>query len=116
MSKNLGSCNQLNRKNEKNQQQFQQHIDHDAEPGGGNSIGPLDAAIANLQQQRREATKRNPALALFAPRIKNTEKLLEQASALSADRQRGATHNDSLPDSDTLIAAMDALANSWMKA
>ncbi|AXV84771.1 hypothetical protein CJO92_22535 (plasmid) [Ralstonia solanacearum] len=59
-------------------------------------------------------------MALLEPRNKNTEVVLEQVRALSANRLRAAegaaTHNDALPDSETLITAMNKLANSWMKA
>lgn len=83
-----------------------------------NSLVQLDTAIGNLQDARRDAVKRNPALALFEKRHKNTDKLLEQASGLSANRHRsdGKSKNDATPDSQALIDALNSNAESWMKA
>ncbi|AXV77004.1 MULTISPECIES: hypothetical protein [Ralstonia solanacearum species complex] len=82
-----------------------------------NAIEQLDTAIGNLQHARREATKKNPALALFASRNSNTDTLLQQASAISANHHRNAgTKNDAMPDSTDLINALNSAAASWMKA
>ncbi|MHA6893475.1 hypothetical protein ACQUJT_05240 [Ralstonia pseudosolanacearum] len=83
-----------------------------------NSLERLDTAIGKLQDARRDAVKRNPALALFEKRHKNTDNLLEQASGLSADRHRnaGTSKNDSTPDSQALVNALNSNAESWMKA
>ncbi|MCK4154689.1 hypothetical protein [Ralstonia pseudosolanacearum] len=71
------------------------------------AIERLDMAIGNLQDARREATQKNPALALFTSRNKNTDKLLEQASAISANHHRNAgAKNDAMPDSTNLIDAL----------
>ncbi|AST27410.1 hypothetical protein [Ralstonia pseudosolanacearum] len=83
----------------------------------GNAIEQLDTAIGNLQDARRKATQKNPALALFESRNKNTDKLLEQASAISANHHRNAGgKNDATPDSTALIDALNSTAASWMKA
>ncbi|MFV0918626.1 hypothetical protein ACI2VP_17345 [Ralstonia nicotianae] len=77
----------------------------------------LDTAIGNLQDARRKATQKNPALALFESRNKNTDKLLEQASAISANHHRNAgAKNDAMPDSTNLIDALNNAAESWIKA
>ncbi|MHA6878434.1 hypothetical protein [Ralstonia pseudosolanacearum] len=83
-----------------------------------NSLERLDTAIGNLQQARRGALERNPALALLEPRSKNTEKLLVEACGLSSNRHRsdGKSKNDATPDSQGLIAGLNSLAESWMKA
>ncbi|CBJ38748.1 conserved protein of unknown function [Ralstonia solanacearum CMR15] len=82
------------------------------------ALDRLDTAIAKLQDARRDAVKRNPALALFEKRHKNTDNLLEQASGLSANRYRtdGKSKNDATPDSQVLIDALNSNAESWMKA
>ncbi|MDB0571765.1 hypothetical protein LBW59_13420 [Ralstonia solanacearum] len=82
------------------------------------SLEKLDTAIANLQDERRQAIARNPALALLEPRSKNTNILLNQASALSADRRRDAGNpkNDATPISKALIDALNNTAESWIKA
>ncbi|MEF9387445.1 hypothetical protein V4890_17735 [Ralstonia solanacearum species complex bacterium KE056] len=83
-----------------------------------NSLERLDTAIGDLQQARRDAVKRNPALALFSSRNNNTDSLLEQASSLSANRHRtaGKSKNDATPDSQGLIDGLNSLAKAWMKA
>ncbi|WP_247537891.1 hypothetical protein [Ralstonia pseudosolanacearum] len=82
-----------------------------------NSLERLDTAIGNLQQARRGALERNPALALLEPRSKNTEKLLVEASGLSANRHRSdGKSKNATPDSQGLIDGLNSLAESWMKA
>ncbi|PMS13758.1 hypothetical protein FNF07_23440 [Trinickia caryophylli] len=59
-------------------------------------------------------------MALLEPRNKNTEELLQQASALSADRRRTAgrpaSNNNAVPNSQDLIDALNSTAQSWMRA
>ncbi|MHA6823510.1 hypothetical protein [Ralstonia pseudosolanacearum] len=83
-----------------------------------NSLERLDTAIGKLQDARRDAVERNPALALFEKRNKNTDNLLEQASALSASRHRnaGTAISGATLDSQTLIDGLNTNAESWMKA
>ncbi|BCL92303.1 hypothetical protein [Ralstonia pseudosolanacearum] len=83
----------------------------------GNAIEQLDTAIGNLHDARRKATQKNPALALFESRNKNTDNLLAQASAISANNHRNAgKKNDATPDSTDLINALNSAAAAWMKA